>query len=266
MEPRQVLFVYNPARPGAGPAVDRGLSWCRREGVPAQAHAPGSEVADDVGLVVAVGGDGTLLRAAALVYPREVPILGVNAGGLGFLAACDAAGIEGALEAVVRGRARLERRTRLSVRGPGVERTALNDLVVAGTDAAPFTALDVWVDGERALSLEGDGLVVATPTGSTAYALAAGGPVLHPFVGALVLVPLAPHTLGTRPVVLPRGSEVVVRLQDPGRLFVDGSTVGDVRPGDEVRAAAAPAETVLARLEGTEPFFSRLREKLGWSG
>jgi len=90
--------------------------------------------------------------------------------------------------------------------------------------------------------------------------------VLHPSVPALVLVPLAPHTLGTRPVVLPRGSAVLVRLQHPGRLFVDGSAVGDLRPGDEVHAAAAPAETVLVRLEGTEPFFSRLREKLGWSG
>lgn len=264
MELRRVLFIHNPGRPAAVAALERGCAWCRARGVEAEVHAAGGKVEGD--LIVAVGGDGTLLRAAALVYPQEVPILAVSAGGLGFLAACDAAGIEGALEEIARGRVRLERRTRLSITGPAVDLTALNDAVVAGTAGARFTVLDVRVDGEHVFSLEGDGLVVATPTGSTAYALAAGGAVLCPSVPASLLVPLAPHQLGVRPVVLPRESEVAINVRFPGRLFVDGSSVGELGPGDEVRTREAPAGTVLVRLEGTESFFSRLRGKLGWSG
>ncbi len=261
MELRAVLFVHTPSRPASRAAVERGLAWCRRRGIRAEAYPEGNVAAAD--LVVAVGGDGTLLRAASLVYPREVPILALNAGGLGFLGAGDAAGIEEALAAVADGRGELERRARILAPERG---TALNDAVFLGTEAAGFTGLDVTVNGEGVFSLDGDGLVVATPTGSTAYALAAGGPVVAPTAPVLLLVPLAPHRLGVRPVVVPEGAEVVVRARYPVRILLDGDGAGGLGPGEAVVVRRAPAGTVLVRLPGTDAFFARLRGKLGWSG
>lgn len=264
MELRRVLFVHNP-RPGAATAAERGRAWCRAKGIDAEIYAQGAPVPDSVDLVVAVGGDGTLLWAARLVYPREVPVLGVNAGGLGFLAACDADRIADALEEVSAGKGRLERRARLLARGPGFALSALNEVAVVGSDGERFTKLDVEIDGEQALKVEGDGLIVSTPTGSTAYALAAGGPVLLPTVPATVLVPLASHRLGGRPLVLPEGRDVAVRARRPARIFLDGEPVHDLKGGDVVQVKPAPAATVLVRLAETGSFFARLRDKLGWS-
>lgn len=261
MELRAVLFVHNPSRPASGAAVERGVAWCRGRGIRAETYPDGDVGAAD--LVVAVGGDGTLLRAASLVYPRQVPILALNAGGLGFVAAGDAAGIEDALAAVAEGRAELERRARILAPERG---TALNDVVFLGTERTGFTGLDAAADGEKVFSLDGDGLVVATPTGSTAYALAAGGPVVAPTAPVFLLVPLAPHRLGVRPVVVPEGAEVVVRARYPVRILLDGEGGGELLPGEAVVLRRAPAETVLVRLPGTEAFFARLRGKLGWSG
>lgn len=263
MELSRVLFVHNP-RPAASAAAERGLAWCGASGIAAEITAQCAPIPDGVDLLVAVGGDGTLLRASHLVYPRPVPILGVNAGGLGFLAACDASRINEALEEVAAGSGRLERRARLLARGPGFALSALNEVAVVGSDGERFTKLDVEIDGEQALKVEGDGLIVSTPTGSTAYALAAGGPVLLPTVPATVLVPLASHRLGGRPLVLPEGRDVAVRARCPARVFLDGAPVHDLKGGDVVQVKPAPAATVLVRLAETGSFFARLRDKLGW--
>ncbi|GAB4309163.1 MAG: NAD(+) kinase [Candidatus Bipolaricaulota bacterium] len=262
MELRRVLFVYNRERPAASAAVERGRTWCREHGVGAEVHAPGGRGEGD--LVVAVGGDGTLLRAAGLVYPREVPVLGVNAGGLGFLAACGAGEIEAALGEVAAGRCEVERRGRLLVQGARFSGSALNDIAVVGPDAERFTALAVEAEGEEILALEGDGLIVSTPTGSTAYALAAGGPVLHPDLAAFVLVPLAPHRLGARPLVVPEGSTVTIRARRRGRVLVDGDPISDLEAGEAVTVGRAPAVTLLVRLANAGSFFARLRDRLGW--
>jgi NAD+ kinase len=227
--------------------------------------ARGEDFSGDPDLVVAVGGDGTVLRAAALVYPREVPLLAVYVGGLGFLAACAGAEIERALDEVADGRHRVERRARLVATGPEFTLSALNDVVVVGPDAERFTALDVAVDGESALSVEGDGVIVSTPTGSTAYALAGGGPVVVPTVPGLLLVPLAPHRLGLRSVVVPHRAEISVRLRRRGQILLDGDLVRELDPGAVVQVTTAPTETLLVRLPSTEPFFARLSAKLGWS-
>ncbi|MBC7220969.1 NAD(+)/NADH kinase [Candidatus Bipolaricaulota bacterium] len=262
MELRRVLFIHNRERPAASAAVERGLAWCREHGVGAEIYAPGGRVEGD--LVVAVGGDGTLLRAAGLVYPREVPILGVNAGGLGFLASCGAGEVEAALGEVAAGHCEVERRGRLWVHGARFSGSALNDVAVVGSDAERFTALEVEAEGEGILTLEGDGLIVSTPTGSTAYALAAGGPVLHPNLPAFLLVPLAPHRLGIRPLVVPEGATVTIRARRPGRVLLDGDPIANLDFGEEVTVGPAPAATLLVRLPTTGPFFARLRDKLGW--
>ncbi|HNR23997.1 MAG TPA: NAD(+)/NADH kinase [Candidatus Bipolaricaulis anaerobius] len=261
---RRVLFVPNLARPAAVAATERGLAWCRREGI-AVATVPGKGAPSEADLVVAVGGDGTLLRAAALVYPHPTPVLAAHAGGLGFLAACDGEEIEGALDLVATGQYRVERRARLLAAGPGFVRSALNDAVAVGPDAERFTALEVAVDGEPALAVEGDGLIISTPTGSTAYALAAGGPVLAPSVAGLLLVPLAPHRLGVRPCLVPPQAQISIRLWRRGRLLLDGNSVCELEPEAMVNVTTAPAETLLVRLAGTGSFFTRLRGKLNLS-
>ncbi len=242
--------------------MERGVAWCRRNGIAPAVHAQGGGREGD--LIVAVGGDGTFLRAASLVYPRAVPILGVNAGGLGFLCSCEAKDIEEALGEAVAGRCAVERRARLTAEGPGSAGSALNDVVVVGPNGKRFTTLEVAVDGEPAFAVEGDGLIVATPTGSTAYALAAGGPILSPDVPALLLVPLAPHRLGVRPLVVPEGTRVTIRAQREGRVLLDGDPMCNLAPGDTIAIARAEAETLFLRLTGS--FWGELKAKLGLAG
>ncbi|QAA76926.1 MAG: NAD kinase [Candidatus Bipolaricaulis sibiricus] len=256
-------FLHN-RRPAATEAVERGLAWCHRNGIEAGVHAGDAPLAAGVDLLVAVGGDGTLLRAAQLLYPREIPVLAVHAGGLGFLSAGDARHIEHALAGVVQGGFRIERRARIAARGVGFNSTALNEVAFVGPAAERFTELDIAVGGERALAVDGDGVVVSTPTGSTAYALAAGGPILAPDVRAMLVVPLAPHHLGLRPIVLPEEATVSVRARGAVQVLADGDAVHTLRAGEVVQVTAAPASTVLVRLADTDSLFARLRDRLGW--
>jgi len=264
VELKRVLFVYNAQKPGAQEVAQGGVAWCRARGIQAESTPRRRFTTDQVDLVVAIGGDGTLLRVAAVLYPREVPILGVNLGSLGFLAACAAEELEGALEKVVGGEAQLERRTRLSV--AGTPHTALNDVVFLGLSGVRFTELSLWVAGELAMRFSGDGLVVATPTGASAYALASGGPVIHPATGCVVVTPVAPHRLGLRPLVLPPGLPLRLEASYPAEMWVDGDRVGELGAGEEVRLEPAPAASLLVRLPEEMGFFARLRGKLGWGG
>lgn len=242
------------------------MAWCRAHEVAAQVHARGAPVPDQFDLLVPVGGDGTLLRAAALVYPRETPLLGVHAGGLGFLAACDSHQIERALEGVARGEVWNERRARVLVSGASLSVSALNEVALVGASTERFTELEINIRGAPALTVEGDGVVVSTPTGSTAYALAAGGPVIAPDVHALLIVPLAPHRLGLRPVVLSGEATVSICARCLTHVLVDGDVAGTLNVGDAVEVGLAPAATVLIRLEETGSLFARLRDRLGWPG
>jgi len=260
---KAVLFVYNSEKPGAEEAARRGLRWCERRGIRAEMTPRRRFFVEETDLVVAIGGDGTLLRVAAELYPREIPILGVHTGSLGFLTACEAEAIESALEELAAGRVRLERRLRLEVEGQDV--TALNDVVVVGPAEARFTELEVWADGEPLMTLSGDGVVVASPTGATAYALACGASVLHPEVACLLIAPVAPHQLDVRPVILPEDVEVRIRALYPADVRLDGDRLTALAPEGEIVVRAAPSPTLLVRLPGEESFFTRLRRKLGWA-
>lgn len=215
-------------------------------------------------LVVTVGGDGTLLRTAGALYPQEVPLLPVLLGGVGFLSACRAEELEEGLAEVLAGRARLERRARLLGQGPGLSATALNEFAIVGTAQSRFVELSLKVEGEEVSRFGGDGLLVATPTGSTAYALAAGGPVLAPTVPALLLVPVCPHRLGLRPLVLAEPAGVEVTTTGAALVLADGDAVGVLSPGGRILIRRAPKDTLLLRLPRTPSLFARLREKLGW--
>ena len=265
-------------------------NWLRQRGLEAHfetataalmAPAPDRRAADkaslatEVDLIVVLGGDGTLLSVAdaAVAAGADVPILGVNFGSLGFLTEATLPELYTSLEAAVEGRARVEARMMLratTIRGgqPLPEHLALNDVVVTKTARARMTDLSVSVGDEFVTRVKADGLIVATPTGSTAYNLAAGGPIVQPTIDALVLTPIAPHMLTNRPIVIPATSLVRVQPQMTERdeLYVtfDGQAGYDLRAGDEIRIRCAERRVRLLR-PSSRSYFDVLRQKLKWN-
>jgi NAD+ kinase len=222
-------------------------------------------------VVVVFGGDGTILRAARAAAPRGIPILGVNLGGFGFLAEVNGPEVERALHRLLEGDYRLDER--MMLRG-WVERDgrriqevlALNDIVVTKSGYARLLKLHTHVNAELLATHLADGLIVATPTGSTAYSLSAGGPIVHPGVEGIVLTPIAAHTLNARAVVVSAEDTIGIRVEPVGAppvLTVDGQEGFPLEPGDEVRVERSPHRTRLVRL-GRGGFYSLLRAKLTW--
>jgi NAD+ kinase len=239
----------------------------RAAGVPS---APGAELAARADLLVALGGDGTLIHAAGLLRGREVPILGVNLGTLGFLTEVARDNVLPMLEQALAGSLPVSRRLMLEVevRNDGnrlLSGLCLNDVVVSKNALSRLARLEAFVDGQLAAVYEADGLIVATPTGSTAYSLSAGGPIVYPTLEAVLLTPICPHTLTQRPLVLPAALPLRVRLASPGEMFVtlDGAVGRALREGDEVAVQRAPNRLLLLRNPQVDPF-SILREKLSW--
>jgi NAD+ kinase len=243
--------------------------------------APGLPLLDEQTLeerppdaLLSLGGDGTLLRAARLIDGRMVPILGVNLGRLGFLTSAAAHELVPALRRLAEGTYEAERRMALhaGVLAPdGTERTlarALNDVVLHKGGFARVVRFAVWVDGESIATYGADGVVVSTPTGSTAYSLSAGGPVVVPTVESIVLTPVSPHTLGLRPVVLPPSAEVRLVGEDGlAELLVtiDGQGGVTFEEGETLVVRRSKRPVLIVRLPD-KTFFARLRHKLGWGG
>ena len=227
-----------------------------------------SEVSD---ALVVVGGDGTILRAARTGAVRGVPVLGVNVGGFGFLAEVGLEGLPEALERLVSGRYGVEERMMLAAEvvreGHTAERfLALNDMVITKSGYARLMPLRTTVNGEHLATYLADGLIVSTPTGSTAYNLSAGGPILSPGVRALAITPICPHTLTARPVVVDADdvATVEVALDVEGVLLtVDGQVGCPLRGGDVVRLRRAEARARLVRLRPPS-FYELLRHKFAW--
>jgi len=227
-------------------------------------------------LLLVLGGDGTLLAMADRVSlaGRDLPILGVNVGRLGFLTAINFPGLYPLLESAIAGRATIERRLilRARVRRAGrqvAEHMALNDVVVTRGALSRIIELSVTVGGEFVARFNADGLIIASPTGSTAYNLSAGGPILHPAVDALVLTPIAPHTLSNRPVVIPASAPVLVAptANDPGQeviLTLDGQIGLTLEPGDTVEVTRNETPVRLVR-SPSQSYFDVLRQKLKWA-
>jgi NAD+ kinase len=228
-----------------------------------------------VDLIVVLGGDGTLLSVAGAAGAADVdvPILGVNFGSLGFLTEATLPELYPSLEAALGGRARVEprmmlRATTLRAGQALPEHLALNDVVITKAARARMTDLCVSVGDEFVTRVKADGLIVATPTGSTAYNLAAGGPIVQPVIDALVLTPIAPHMLTNRPIVIPATSLVRVQPQmnDRDELYVtfDGQEGYELQAGDEVRIRCAERRVRLLR-PSTRSYFDVLRQKLKWN-
>ena len=222
-------------------------------------------------LAIVVGGDGTLLSCTRLMVAHGVPLIGVNLGRLGFLTDIPAGEVAEQLSPVLRGHFEREERLMLASRvsrgGQEVVAThAMNDVVVSRGSSGSMIEFAVHVDGEFIYSLRADGVIAASPTGTTAYALSAGGPVLHPCLAAIALVPISPHTLSNRPIVLPgdrRIDIVLVRGQGACANF-DVQESFELEPGDVVGVAAAAKPAVLLHPPGYS-YFSMLRTKLRWN-
>lgn len=230
---------------------------------------PRDQLGRGVDLVVVVGGDGTFLSAAH-GCPASTPVAGINMGTLGFLTEHPADRAEEFLEDLLGGNVELERRDRLQVRpGDMVEATSflvLNDVVINKAVLARMISINVEVAGEHLTRYRADGLILATPTGSTAYNLSAGGPIVHPGLAALVITPICPHTLSNRPLVVPSGLEVTVTLVrgDEGvYLTLDGQQGLPLRAGQAVKVRVADEPLWVVRDRGVS-FFSTLHQKLKW--
>ncbi len=232
---------------------------------------PESEFAPRADLLVAVGGDGTLLHAARLAIPHGVPLLGINRGRLGFLADISSDQTLDRLEDVLAGRyTRDERRTITAELqcGDELRRTiALNDVVVQKWDTGRMLDYETWIDGLYVNTHGGDGLVAATSTGSTAYALSCGGPIIHPTLDALVLAPISPHTLSDRPIVVSRQSRVEVRLVSrsatKAQVTCDGVQLGYLEPDARLTIGPAAEAVTLLHPPGYD-YYRILRSKLHW--
>jgi NAD+ kinase len=239
-------------------------------GVAGVPSAQGKDIAARADLLVVLGGDGTLIHAASLCNRCEVPILGVNLGTLGFLTEVPRERAIPMLEKALRGELPVSRRLMLDVEvrlraQVRLTGSVLNDAVVSKNALSRLAKLEVTIDARPATTYEADGLIVATPTGSTAYSLSAAGPIVIPTLDAVLLTPICPHALSQRPVVLPPSSVVQVRVASPGEMFVtlDGTLGRPLELGEEVWIQQAKHRTLILRNPELD-HFTILREKLGW--
>jgi NAD+ kinase len=227
----------------------------------------GTRVSEAV-LLVTVGGDGTLLRAAHIAAPLGIPLLGINTGRLGFLTELDGRGSElDLLPQLLQDGFTIDDRVALEARVHGHTHLALNDIVVRRTQDSHMTPFGIHVDGKEAARVPSDGVIVATPTGSTAYFLSAGGPILSPEVAAFGIIALLPHTLFTRPLVVPDSSTIWLTCDAETEGVVlesDGRTVASLHPGERVEIARYALPVRFARRAPLD-FFSLLEEKLRWN-
>ncbi len=279
---RRIGVVGHPRYAGMSETLAQLAGFARERGLSLQAEdellplVPGPHPLDprSLDLLVTLGGDGTLLRGARMVAGLSTRLLGVNLGHLGFLTSIPPQDLRSGLDAVLAGAYWLDERGTLEavVEGAEAERfTALNDVVVHLSGMARLVRLALYVgEGdarEHIGSYSADGLILATPTGSTAYSLSAGGPIVAPGMECILATPISPHSLTIRPLVVPASSVVSVELLPPHRsaiLTVDGQQSAELPTGRPVRVQRGPAPVRLVRFPG-QTFFATLREKLHWA-
>jgi NAD+ kinase len=255
-------------RRGIGTRLDRetaGYAGSDRQGLDRE------DVPERCELAVVLGGDGTLLSAARAVGNRAIPLLAVNLGGLGFLTSISMQDLFPELERALAGDHQVTRRKmlRITLKRASVvvaEYQALNDVVIAKSAIARIVDLEAWAGDSFICAYKADGLIISTPTGSTAYSLSAGGPIVYPTVDALCLTPICPHTLTNRPLIVP--SQMPLRIVSRARdedayLTVDGQVGNPLAGGDEVECAASDFDVLLIQ-PPDKTFFDVLRQKLKW--
>ena len=267
--PRRIFVAGNGAKAGIPEAVEKLLPLLRAQaevtGVELDPAADLSRVRAD--LVLAFGGDGTILSVARRLAGTDVPVLGVNLGRKGFLAELSADELSEGLKVALGGTCKVSERMMLRVEtSSGSTEAALNDAVIARGALSRMLRFAVYADGDLLSEESGDGIIVATPTGSTAYSLSAGGPLVAPELEAILVVPICAHTLAARPVVLGASRKVEVRLLDSGpeaHLTLDGQVCLDLGAGSWVRVSRHERRARLVEI-GRRTWFRTVREKLNW--
>ncbi len=283
---RTVGIVSRPRRADIATVVPLLLTWLTERGVtvlldqetagclsPASSGHPREELPSLADLLIVLGGDGTLLAAARLMNQRNIPILPVNLGGLGFLTSVTLDDLYPVLELALNGQARYSHRVMLESQvlrnGQLLHRArALNEAVLNKAALARMVDLELRLDGEFVCNYKADGLIVSTPTGSTAYSLAAGGPIVYPVVSAFVITPICPHTLTNRPLVIPDTTQVEIGFaaeKSSVYFTLDGQVGVELASGDRVVITAATEWLRLVR-PPKKSYFSVLRDKLKWGG
>jgi NAD+ kinase len=268
VETMQILAVHLHARgrkvfAESGSTVDFGTTRVERR--------PTDKLAADANLVVAIGGDGTMLHAARLASSYSVPVLGVNRGRLGFLADIGSQDVRDRLDEILDGRFVQDKRAMLTATLTSARSTltghALNDVVLQKWQTGRTLDFETWIDGRYVNTHRGDGLVVATATGSTAYALSCGGPILYPELDALVLAPICPHTLSDRPIVVRSSAQIEIRLlerlETKAQVICDGVSLGELAIDEKLVIGPASTSVTLLHPEDHD-YFRILRSKLRW--
>jgi NAD+ kinase len=231
-----------------------------------------TQLADNADLVIAIGGDGTMLYAGSLVRDSGVPLFGINRGRLGFLADVTPGDMIASVNHVLGGEYTVEARLLLDAKlelagGETVSATAFNDVVLQRYGTGRMVDIEASIAGQFVNTHSGDGLIVATPTGSTAYALSCGGPIIEPQLDAVVIVPICPHTLADRPIVIAAGQEIEIRLLDredtQAGISVDGHSIGAIHANGKLTINAAEKRIRLIHPPGYD-FYGILRSKLLW--
>ena len=268
VETMQILAVHLHARgrkvfAESDSTVDFGATRVERR--------PTDKLAADANLVVAIGGDGTMLHAARLASPYSVPVLGVNRGRLGFLADIGSQDVRDRLDEILDGRFVQDKRAMLTATLTSARSTltgqALNDVVLQKWQTGRTLDFETWIDGRYVNTHRADGLVVATATGSTAYALSCGGPILYPELDALVLAPICPHTLSDRPIVVRSSAHIEIRLLErldsKAQVICDGVSLGELALDEKLVVGPATTSVTLLHPEDHD-YFRILRSKLRW--
>ncbi|MGB7848594.1 MAG: NAD(+)/NADH kinase [Candidatus Acidiferrum sp.] len=253
---------------GVSTVIDTETAGSLNRGEPGKTR---HQVVEEADLLLVLGGDGTLLAAAREAAPRGIPILPINLGGLGFLTSFTLQEFYPALEDALAGRAAISERVLLLVERTHEEsiltqQLVLNEAVVHKGTLARMIELELHIDGGFVCRYRADGLIVATPTGSTAYSMSAGGPIVHPAVESILITPICPHTLSDRPVVVPNASKIELRMaetSDSTFLTLDGQTGVPLQPGDRVRVTRAEERLKLIH-PPNKTYFEILRSKLKW--
>jgi NAD+ kinase len=235
-------------------------------------RVPEAEIAEQADLVIAIGGDGTLLYAARLVAHRGVPLIGINRGRLGFLTDVLPQDMLASVDAALEGRCESDQRALLEARLVGAGGTttralALNDVVLQKWETGRMLDFETWIDDAYVNTHGGDGLVVASSTGSTAYALSCGGPIISPHLDVLVVAPICPHTLSDRPIVVSARSVIAIKLIDRpdtrAQVTCDGVPLGALQPGDRLEVHPTAQKITLLHPQKFE-YYRLLRSKLRW--
>jgi NAD+ kinase len=269
-EIRRILFCGNEQKSGVREAVERARAAIGdRAEIVGPVFDPDAGLAEfEADLAMAFGGDGTLISVARRLDGASMPILGVNLGHLGFLAELSIDDLEDGIDRVLAGTCDISERMMFRVNTPGGDEvSALNDVVVARGPLSRMLSFEVRCSDHLVSQYDGDGLIVSTPTGSTAYSLSAGGPLVAPGVSAIIVVPICPHTLGAKPLVLDADEALeisVLSSGDEAHLTIDGQISQTIVAGERVRICRHERATRLVTV-GRHDWFGMLRRKLHWS-